>query len=172
MEVKAELKYARIAPRKVRLVANLIRGMSARRAQLELAHRTKRASGTLYKLLRSAVANATHNFALAEDDLYVKELRVNPGPMLKRSRARAFGRAFPVRKRTSHVTILLGTSAPRREASPGAAEEKEPMIREALPEEAREAYEARPKEEAREVVRPRKVKPIEFVRRVFRRKAI
>lgn len=172
MKVKAELNYARIAPRKVRLVGNLIRGMGVRSAERELAHRSARAASLLLKLLKSAVANATQNGALTEDALFVKELRVNPGPMLKRSRPRAFGRVFPIRKRTSHILIVLSTHEEREPTLGARSEERGEDIREVRREEVKEAYAGRPKTDARIGVRPLKAKPIEFVRRVFRRKAI
>lgn len=108
MDIKAELNYLRIAPRKVRLIADLIKGMDVRRAELELEHMTKRPAAELLKLLKSASANAEHNFNQHREDLYVKEMRVDPGPVLKRSMPRAFGRSGLIRKRTSHVRLELG----------------------------------------------------------------
>lgn len=107
-EVKAKLRYYRQSPRKVRLAADLIRGKSLEAAQRELKFLPKRASGVLDKLLKSAQANARHNHGLNPEELFVKELRIDAGPTLKRFRPRAFGRAFPVRKRTSHITLVLG----------------------------------------------------------------
>ena len=103
VEIKAQLNHLRISPRKVRLVADVIRDMDVKRAELELQHRLKRSAEPLLKLLRSAVSNAKHDFQLSEDQLYIKKILVNPGPVFKRFRARAFGRAAPVRRRTSHV---------------------------------------------------------------------
>ncbi len=108
-DVTAELNHMRIAPRKVRLVVSAIRGMSVGDAEVRLRFLTKRASHPLLKLLKSAVANAKNNFQLSEDDLVVRRITVDGGPVQKRFRARAFGRAARIRKRTSHVTLVLGT---------------------------------------------------------------
>ena len=108
-EIKAELNYVAIAPRKVRLVAGMIRGMDVARAETQLLFLTKRASHPILKLLKSAVANAKNNFRVYEGDLLVKRITVDGGPVGKRTRARAFGRAARIRKRTSHVTLVLGT---------------------------------------------------------------
>lgn len=107
MEVKASTRYLRIAPRKARLVAGLIKGMPAERALLELRHLPKRASLPIEKLLRSALANAKHNFGLDGGRLFVKQAVVDGGPVLKRSMPRAFGRAALIRKRTSHIMLTL-----------------------------------------------------------------
>ncbi len=105
--VKAELKNYRQSPRKVRLVADLIRGKKVDEALTLLTFTTKRSSDPIKKLLESAIANADHNFSLKKQDLFVKEIRVDEGYTMKRFRARAFGRAASIRKRTSHVLINL-----------------------------------------------------------------
>lgn len=109
MEIYAKLKYLRIAPRKVRLVADLIRGMPVKEAQLQLEHIGRRAAHPIAKLLKSAVANSEHNYQQESDNLYIKKITVDQGPMLKRYRARAMGRAAMIRKRTSHITVVLDT---------------------------------------------------------------
>lgn len=106
-EVKASLRFLRMSPRKVRLVVDTIRGMSVAAAETKLQFVPKLASEPVLKLLLSAVANATHNFHLQKEDLYVKSIVADGGPTLKRFRARAFGRAAPIRKRTTHITIVL-----------------------------------------------------------------
>ena len=107
MEARAYLKYARIAPRKVQIVLNLIRGKDVELARAILKHTPKAACEPLEKLLKSAVANAENNFNMDKNNLYVAECFVFPGPTLKRIRPRAQGRAFHVLKRTSHVTMVL-----------------------------------------------------------------
>ena len=107
MEVKASLKYLRISPRKVRLVADLIRGLSVKVAEANLLHISKRSGKPLLKLLKSAIANAEHNFDLNQNNLFVRAIRVDEGPALKRWRPRARGAAFPIRKRTSHIFLTL-----------------------------------------------------------------
>ena len=107
MEAKAHLKYARISPRKVQIVLDLIRGKDVATAMAILKNTPKSASEYLTKLLRSAVANAENNFNMDASKLYVSECFVCPGPILKRIRPRAQGRAFRINKRTSHVTIAV-----------------------------------------------------------------
>jgi len=107
--MKASQKYVRISPRKVRLVADLIRGRSVDEALLLLQSTPKRASYYLEKLLRSAVANAAENHDVGADisELYVKKICVDEGPTLKRWRPRAMGRASRINKRTSHMYVEL-----------------------------------------------------------------
>ena len=107
MEAKAHLKYARISPRKVKIVLDLIRGKDVAQAMAILKKTPKSASEYLTKLLRSAVANAENNFNMDASKLYVSECFVCPGPILKRIMPRAQGRAFRILKRTSHVTITV-----------------------------------------------------------------
>ena len=107
MEAKAYLRHARISPRKVQIVLDLIRNKPVEEATAILALTPKAASEPLAKLLKSAIANAENNFNMDKKNLYVAECFVCPGPMLKRIRPRAQGRAFRVMKRTSHVTMVL-----------------------------------------------------------------
>ena len=107
MEAKAYLRNVRIAPRKVQIVLDLIRGKDVKVAQAILQQTPKSASEYLEKLLKSAVANAENNHNMDKNNLYVAECFVCPGPILKRIRPRAQGRAFRVLKRTCHVTIVL-----------------------------------------------------------------
>jgi len=106
-EAKAHLKYARISPRKVKIVCDLIRGKDTKTAKAILTQTPKAAAELMLKLLNSAVANAENNFELDPDNLYVSETYANPGPTLKRIRAQARGRAYRIRKRTSHITIVV-----------------------------------------------------------------
>ena len=107
MEAKAYLRYARISPRKVQIVLDLIRGKDCKVAGAILKHTPKAACEPLVKLLNSAAANARENHHMDEDALYVAQCFVTPGPTLKRIRPTAKGRAFRVLKRTSHVTMVL-----------------------------------------------------------------
>ena len=107
MEAKAILKYARISPRKVSIVLDLIRGKSVEEARGILKNTRKAASEYLIKLLNSAVANAENNFGMDKSKLYVSECFVCPGPTLKRMMPRARGSADRILKRTSHVTIAV-----------------------------------------------------------------
>ena len=107
MEAKAYLKYARISPRKVQIVLDLIRGKDVATAMGILKNTPKAASELLIKLLNSAVANAENNFHMDAGKLYVSECFVCPGPTLKRIMPRAQGRAYRILKRTSHMTVVL-----------------------------------------------------------------
>lgn len=107
MEAKAYLKYARISPRKVKIVLDLIRGKDAGVAMAILKNTPKSASEYLEKLLGSAIANAEHNFHMDPSKLYVSECFVCEGPTLKRIMPRAKGSADRILKRTSHVTIAV-----------------------------------------------------------------
>lgn len=106
-EVRAKLRYLRQSPRKVRLAADLIRGQSVKNAELKLRFLPKKSAGFLQKLLHSAVSNAKNNFRLDKENLFVKEIRVDQGPTLKRHMPRARGRATMIKKRTSHITLIL-----------------------------------------------------------------
>ena len=107
MEARAELKYARISPRKVTIVLDLIRNKPVDLAMAILKHTPTAACEYLEKLLKSAVANAENNHNMDVTKLYVAECYVGPGPILKRIRPRAQGRAFRIDKRTSHITLVL-----------------------------------------------------------------
>ncbi len=107
MDVNAKARYVRMSPRKVRLVVDLIRGMTVAEARSQLKFMKKAAAEPVLKLLNSAVANAEHNFNLDTLELYVKEIKADGGPVLGRWRARAFGRAAPIRKRTTHISIIV-----------------------------------------------------------------
>lgn len=107
MIIKAELKNYRQSPRKVRIVTDLIRGKKVDRALIELDFLNKKASLAIKKLIASAVANAKHNFNIEKDTLFIKEIRVDEGVVLKRWRAGAKGRAFPLKKRSSRVFVSL-----------------------------------------------------------------
>jgi large subunit ribosomal protein L22 len=107
MEVVAKLKYLRIAPRKVRLVADLIRRKSVNEALNILDFTNKKAAKPLKKLLNSAIANAKHNFQLDPSKLYISKITVDEGPKYKRWMPRARGRADEIQKKTSHITLVL-----------------------------------------------------------------
>ncbi len=107
-EVTAKLRYLRIAPRKTRAVAQLIKGLPVNEAEAQLIASPKRASLPLLKLLRSAMANAQNNHKLDLEKLFVKEIRVDQGPRLKRWMPRARGAVSLIEKKMSHVTLVLG----------------------------------------------------------------
>jgi len=166
----AKLRYLRIAPRKVRLVANSIKGLSVNEAEAQLLMNPKRPSLALLKLLHSAVANAK-NSQLDPTRLFIKEIRVDQGPMLKRYLARAMGRASTVQKKSSHITLVLAESEKL----------KVPRFKIIKPEKVSKKKAEKIKKEMK-VEKPKvpetekeKAKPAEkpsFIRRIFRRKSI
>jgi large subunit ribosomal protein L22 len=103
----ATARYIRMSPRKVKVVIDMIRGKSAKEAAAILTYTPKAACEPVLKVLNSAIANAENNLDMNRDDLYVAEVYANQGPTLQRYRARARGSASPIRKRTSHITIIL-----------------------------------------------------------------
>jgi large subunit ribosomal protein L22 len=107
MEVRARLRFVRVAPRKARLVADLIRGKGSEEALNILTFTKKAAAQILIKLLKSAIANATQKKTIDVDRLYIKKVTVDQGPTMKRYQSRALGRATMIRKRTSHITLIL-----------------------------------------------------------------
>ena len=107
MEVRARLRFVRVAPRKARLVADLIRGKGSEEALNILTFTKKAAAKILVKLLKSAIANATQKKTVDIDRLYIKKIAVDQGPTMKRFQPRALGRATTIRKRTNHITIVL-----------------------------------------------------------------
>ena len=107
MEATAYVRYVRISPRKVKIVADLIRGKMIAEATAILANTPKAASEPILKLLKSAVSNAEANHGMNVDNLYVSQIFACPGPILKRIMPRAQGRAFRINKRTSHITLAV-----------------------------------------------------------------
>ena len=152
MEVKSTYKYARISPKKARDVARAIQGMPVSDALDVLAYTPRKAAQLVSKTLKSAVANAENNFELIADELTVKEATVGDGPTFKRFKPRARGSAGAIRKRTSHLYIVLTdeveipeprersskpkkrTLQPKKAAAPKAAK-KEVVVEEAAAEE-------------------------------------
>ena len=106
-EAKATLKYARISARKVKIVADLIRGKNAQEALAIVKFTPKASSEIIEKLLKSAIANAENNHGMNSANLYVDQIYANQGPTLKRIRPAAKGSAVRIRKRTSHITVVL-----------------------------------------------------------------
>ena len=107
MEAKATLKFARISPRKVQIVADIIRNKPADKAMAILKHTPKAACELMTKLLKSACANAENNFEMDREKLYVAETYATGGPILKRGMPRAQGRMYRINKRTSHIVIAV-----------------------------------------------------------------
>ncbi len=118
MEVKVQAKYIRTAPRKARLIAGIIRKMPVVKAIEQLTFLNKKAARMILTAVNSGVANAENNFELKRDNLFIKTIQVNEGPALKRWMPKAMGRATPIKKKTSHVIIILD------EITPTSAEKK------------------------------------------------
>ena len=112
MEVTAKARFIRMSPRKVRLVADVIRGLDVAAARAQLKFMRKAAARPVLKVLESAIANASHNHQMEAAGLFVKTIAVDAGPTLKRWRPRAYGRAASIKKRTSHVFVVLADRLP------------------------------------------------------------
>ncbi len=108
MEIKAKAKYIRMSPKKVRLLAGLVRGLNVKAAIEQLNFSGKKAALPVSKLIESAIANAEHNFEMDKNNLFVKEISVDEAPMLHRWTPKAHGRAGAIRKRNSHINLILG----------------------------------------------------------------
>lgn len=169
MRALAKLHYLRITPRKVRLVANLVRGKNVGQAQAILRFAVKKGSLPILKLLNSALASAKKNFGADEANLYVSKITVDEGPRLKRMMPRARGQAYPLFKRTSHVTIVLDERIPSAEketAVPVAPQaQKEIARKEKTPEQEKPKFKVE-----REM--QQKTQQVRGIQRIFRRKAI
>lgn len=150
MEIKAQARYLRISPRKVKLIVDLIRGMMVIEAESQLQFLNKRAARIVLKLLNSALANAKHNFNLVKENLYIKEIVANQGPALKRWMPKAYGRAAPIKKRSTHLAIVLEElkSTPALKISkrePLRVSETESQTDEVKEKEVREVISAKPR---------------------------
>ncbi|PIR41208.1 MAG: 50S ribosomal protein L22 [Candidatus Yanofskybacteria bacterium CG10_big_fil_rev_8_21_14_0_10_46_23] len=106
-QVIAKAKHLHIAPRKVRFVAEPLKGLQVKEAQVQLTYIVNRSAVPLAKLLKSAVANAENNFSMVQDNLFIKNITVDEGVTIKRFRPKGFGRVSPINRKTSHITITL-----------------------------------------------------------------
>ena len=116
-EVKAILRFARISPRKTRMLVDLIRGKNALAAESQLMWQPGKPAVVVLKLLRSAIANAVHNNDLVKESLTIKSIMVDGGPVLKRFTPKAFGRGTAIRKPTSHITLVLAGAEKNKKIS-------------------------------------------------------
>ncbi len=131
--ITAKLSHLRISSRKIRLVTDLIKGLSVIEAERQLKFLTKKAAKPVLKLLNSAVANAKNKANLVKENLYVSNVIVESGPTLKRWRPRAMGRTTPIMKRTSHITLILNekeasVSQEVKEVESRTAKEEKPLV--------------------------------------------
>jgi len=176
MPVTAKLQYLRIAPRKVRLVADLIRGKRIEEAQTILGFTTKRASQPLNKLLNQAIANAKNNFQIDPANLYIAKITVNEGPKYKRWHPRARGQAYEIQKKTSHIIIILNEIKKKakkvKKAKPKAVTPEEPKEPEKTEKEEIIRWEKpKIKPKPRPEFEKKKPKTERSIRKIFRRKA-
>ena len=169
MPVTAKLNYLRIAPRKVRLVADLIRGKSVEEAKNILSFTIKKAANPLLKLLNSAIASALNNFQLDSANIFISKISVDEGPKYKRWMPRARGQASEIQKKTSHVTIVLeeikGKAKKGKKVKEVKEEEKEEKV---------EKIEKAPRPERttpKPLAEAPKPKIERGIKRIFRRKA-
>lgn len=170
MEIKVKLNHLRIAPRKVRLIADIIRGKSVPEARKILDFSIQKSSPLLNKLLKSAVTSAKNNSGLEEDNLYISKITVDEGPKIKRWQPRSRGQAFEIHRRTSHVTLVL--SEMKGEAKKVKSKKAKPEISDKtkevkkLDEKKKETPKFRP---AKEFKKPetKKVAPKMFRRKAF-----
>ncbi|HUS51961.1 MAG TPA: 50S ribosomal protein L22 [Candidatus Bathyarchaeia archaeon] len=124
MEIVAESKYIRISPRKVRLVANVIRRLPVKEALEILGATNKRAAKPLLDTLKQGIGNAVNNFKLNKENLVIKEIQIGEGPVFKRWRAVSRGQAHRILKRTSHIKLVLAERAKKEKEPP-----KKPKIK-------------------------------------------
>ncbi len=166
MKQSAKLNYLRMTPRKVRLVANLVKGLSAREAEAQLIYERRRAAKPLLKLLRSALADAKNTKQLEPNTLFIEHIRVDQGPMLKRSLPRARGSASPIQKKMSHVVLVLGERPAEEDRFTIVVQKKEK-----LPPEKRERKIGKSEEKEGSPATSRRDRP-GFLKRMFRRKSV
>ena len=169
MEVKVHLRYLRTAPRKVRQVADLIRGKKAEEAGTLLNFARKKAAQPLLKLLKSALANAKNNLQLDPVNLFISEIKVDEGPKYKRWRARARGQAYEIQKKTSHIVLILKEIESRSKKVKRTRKTKTEEV-EKMEKVEKAAKTEKPKfRPEKEVVKPTTQK--EGIKRIFRRKS-
>lgn len=170
MEIKAKLQYLRIAPRKVRLVADSIRRKTVQESRNILNFSVKGAARPLMKLLNSAVANAKNNSSIEEENLYIAKITVDEGPKIKRWQPRSRGQAFEIQRKTSHVSLILkeiekskAKKLKKKETRPKSSKQTREI--EKSEEKIKEKIKFRP---TKEFKKPERTK---IASRVFRRKA-
>ncbi len=166
MKQIAKLNYLRMAPRKVRAVANLLKGLPVHEAEAQLISLGRRAAAPLLKLLRSAVADIKNNKHLSEEKFYIESMRVDQGPMLKRYLPRARGMATPIQKKMSNITLIL---AEKPDLAPPRFKIVVPKKVKLPPGEEKPTKKKRVEKAEKEAAEPKK-KP-NFFRRIFSRKA-
>lgn len=177
MAVTVKLRHLRIAPRKIRLVADIIRGQRVGEAETKLEFTRKKAAKPLRKLLHSAIVSAEHDFQLNKSDLFVSRIFVDEGPKIKRWRPAARGRSLPIQKKTSHITLVLDRVEKELESAKRLKGKKklEESISSAGPLERQRKRRKKAEILKKQKMRPRavfpKLKAPGRMKRIFRRKA-
>lgn len=171
MPVISKLKYLRIAPRKVRLVADLIRRKKVKEAQTILDFTIKGAAKPLSKLLKTAIADAHHNFQLDSSNLYISKIIVDEGPKYKRWKARSRGIAAPIQKKTSHITLVLSEIASSGKKAKKIKKVKKPAIAKVVAGKEEAPKIEKPKLRPKTELEKPKPKSARGLKRFFRRKA-
>lgn len=166
----AKLNYLRIAPRKVRLIASSIKGLLVSEAEAQLLLSSRKAAEPIVKLLRSAIANAKNSQQLDSAKLFIKEIRVDQGPVLKRFMPRAMGRATSIHKKSSHITLIIAESEKPKESrfKITKRERVTKTVRAKQSKTLKDKDMSKPK--AEEVAKPPQKQG--FIKRIFRRKAV
>jgi large subunit ribosomal protein L22 len=131
-EVKAKAHFLHISPRKVKLVIDLIRGMKVDEALKQLQFVNKKATRFVVKLINSAIANAENNFQIKKDNLYIKFIVANQGPTIHRFKPAAFGQAHPIRKRSTHLDLILGVKGAETVQKKDQAKNKKLLLKKAV----------------------------------------
>ena len=170
MEVTAKLNYLRISPRKVRAVINVVKGMSAKDALAQLKNYPNRAAKPLEDLIKSAIANAEHNFSLLPETLKIKIFKADGGPIFKRFLPGSRGRVSPIKKKTTHITLIL-------EGDRGSHDHKKekPQDKEVISETKHETHDHSKQEAKKDIFRQKPVQKKSgsgFVKKMFQRKSI
>ena len=171
MKVNAKLNYLRIAPRKVRLIVDLIRGKKAEEAKIILGFTIKKGSSSVLKLLNQAIANAKNNFQLDPANLFVAEIKVDEGPKLKRWRARARGQAYEIQKKTSHISLTLDEMVKGKIKKKKIVKGKVNAEEGGVPEQKTERMKKKEKPKFKPETQIAKPKVEKGLKRIFRRKA-
>jgi large subunit ribosomal protein L22 len=171
-ETKAHLNNIRIAPRKVRSVANMIKGKDVVDAIDQMEHFARRSAPSLRKLLLSAVANAENNYQMVKENLYIKEILVNEGMKLKRFMPRARGRATEIQKKTSKVTVILDERVAGMKKTPTKQKKEETQDKQQPSEGKQETTTSDTKPEIKQEIKSKKKFFGGLGKKIFRRKSV
>lgn len=172
MQVTAKLNYLHISPRKVRAVINVVKGMSAKDAMAQLKNYPNRAAKPLENLIKSAIANAEHNFSILPETLKIKIFKADGGPIFKRFMPGSKGRVSPIRKKTTHITLILEGDRGSHENKKEKPKDKKEIISE---NKLRETHDHQKQEVKKDTFRQKPVQKKSgsgFVKRMFQRKSI